>query len=182
MRPIGYLYKQVNDQVEWLKAEHVKDVYSLSGHVSANFADYINYWQHNGYWLFNSPGLIRQLAAEHSITLSRLKLFYYEAYEREYDADSQEWYDFEPEASFDTDVVLPASKILEGFDVVTFSVGTSPECSPLSCNALAQMLPTNEHCLFQSFDLAKSALEEGKFKNGEPGPYRIIAVFSVDDA
>ena len=32
---------------------------------------------------------------------------------------------------------IPEARVLEGYDVVTFSAQTSPECSPLSCNALA---------------------------------------------
>jgi len=41
---------------------------------------------------------------------------------------------------------------LEGFDVTTFSVANSPECSPLSCNDLAADIAVNKHCLFDSFD------------------------------
>jgi hypothetical protein len=78
---------------------------------------------------------------------------------------------------------LPASsrpqKALEGFDVTTFAAGTSPECSPLSCNGLAGSLSTNKHCLFGTFDEAKDALEKGDFLNCERGPYRIVAVYSV---
>lgn len=90
------------------------------------------------------------------------------------------WVRFEPEASFDTNVQPPSAHTLEGFDVVTFSAGTSPECSPLSCNALAAGISTNSHCLLPSLDAAIQALESGSFDNSEPGPYRIIAVYSVD--
>ncbi len=98
--------------------------------------------------------------------------------ETEFDGES--WHQFPVEDSFPTNVVSPAVKKLEGFDVVTFSVGTSPECSPLSCSALAEGLRTNEHCLFSSFEEAKTALEKGMFDNAEPGPYRIFSVYSVD--
>jgi len=71
---------------------------------------------------------------------------------------------------------------LEGFDVTSFVVHTSPECSPLSCNSLAEKIPTNRHCLFNTFDEAKSAIDNGMFAGAEPGPYRIIAVYSVPAA
>jgi hypothetical protein len=71
---------------------------------------------------------------------------------------------------------------MEGFDVVTFFAGTSPEHSPLSCNGMAKKIPTNEHCLIDSFEEAQAALVRGDFKNAEPGPYRIFAVYSVDSS
>jgi len=66
-----------------------------------------------------------------------------------------------------------------GFDVVSFSQQNSPECSPLSCNALAQSTPVNRHCLLATFEDAVTALEAGRFDNSEPGPFRIFAVYSV---
>jgi len=66
-------------------------------------------------------------------------LFYYEVYENEF--DGEKWLAFEPEKSFHTSVVVPSTKILEGFDVVTFWARSSPECLPLSCNDMASELP-----------------------------------------
>jgi hypothetical protein len=106
-------------------------------------------------------------------------LFYYEVYESEFYEDEKVWSEFDPEESFETNVVRPNTAKLEGFDVVSFSSGNSPECSPLSCNSLADAIPVNQHCLFTSFTEAKEALEAGKFTACEPGPYRIFAVYSV---
>jgi len=182
MRPIGYMYKRVSALPVGLNAPHVTDIYSLSTHVSEDFADYINYWRHNGFWLFDSPATIEALAAEHSIPLDGLKLFFYEAHELQFDATLGKWVPFEPEVSFQTNTQPPAACSLEGFDVATFSAGTSPECSPLSCNGLAAEVPTNSHCLFPSFEAAVRALEDGRFENTEPGPYRVIGVYSVHGA
>lgn len=74
---------------------------------------------------------------------------------------------------------LPEAKVLEGYDVVTFYVQTSPECSPLSCNSLAAEVETNTGCLLQSFEQARTLLENGTFNDSEPGPHRIFAVYSV---
>jgi hypothetical protein len=68
---------------------------------------------------------------------------------------------------------------LEGYDVTTFFVGTSPECSPLSCNCLATEISVNGHCLFDTFEQAVQALEAGKLDNSEPGPFRIFAVYTA---
>lgn len=182
MQPLGYLYKHVALRPDWLKAAQVKDIYSLSNCSSEAFANYINFWQHNGFWLFDSPEVMRQLSASHSISLAGAKLFYFEAYELEYDEHERTWRPYGPEPSFSTNVELPTARELEGFDVTTYYAHTSPECSPLSCNHCAESLPTNEHCLFRTFEEAKNAVEDGSFDGCEPGPYRIIAVYSVPDA
>lgn len=111
-----------------------------------------------------------------------MKLFYYETYEEEYDEEDEVWLPFEAESSFLTNVERPIVAHREGFDVVTFSVHTSPECSPLSCCNLAEELAVNSHCLFDTFEQAKQALEAGKFNDTESGPFRIFAVYSVEGA
>lgn len=174
------MYKRVVRRPEWLKAAAVADVYSLSGCISEHFADYINHWRHNGYWLFNSPDIMEAIAREENLDLSGTTLFYYEAYKFEFDEITREWTAFTPEASFTTNVQAPAEKHLAGFDAVTFSAHTTPECSPLSCNSLATTLPVNEHCLFRTFEHARESLERGVFDNSEPGPFRIFAVYTLD--
>ncbi len=47
----------------------VLDLYSLSSHVNDDFADYIQYWKHNGYWLFDSPEIIQAVAHDNHIQL-----------------------------------------------------------------------------------------------------------------
>ena len=179
MIPVGYMAKQVSLNPEWLQAEGVMDIYSVSACISKNFADYIPYWKHNGYWFFDAPAMIQQLAQEHSVDLTGTQLFYYEVYELEYDEEDQEWAEFEAE-DFPTNVVVPAAKVLAGYDLVSFSVGTNAGCSPLSCNSLASRVATNRHCLLDSFEQTKQLLESDNFKEVEPGPYRIFAVYSVE--
>ena len=171
--------KRICDRPDWLKAPNVVDIFSVSACNSESFLnDYIPLWKHNGYWLFDSPEIIRAIAQENSIDLQGTKLFYYAAYELEFTGEI--WRSFYPETSIPVNIIQPAQKKQEGFDVVTFSVGRSPECSPLSCNGLAEELPTNSHCLFETFDEAETNLSAGKFVECECGPYRIIAVYSVD--
>lgn len=179
MIPVGYMAKRVASRPEWLEAPAVVDIFSVSSCMSPYFADYINFWKHNGYWFFDSPEIIRQVADEGSVDLTGTTFFFYEVYDFEFDGAKNQWKPFYPEPSFTTRVIEPPRKILEGYDVVTFNVGTSPECSPLSCNHLASEVETNRHCLLASFDQAKQLLEQGKFKNSEPGPYRIFAVYSL---
>jgi len=175
----GYLAKRIVQPPEWLNAPEVKDIYSVSNCISGDFMDYIKFWRHNGYWFFDNPKVIQTLSLENSVDLDGLTFFYYEVYEKEFDEERKEWMSFEGEA-FPTNVIQPASKEFHGYDVVTFNVGTNPECSPLSCNHLASEIRTNSHCLLESFDKARESLESGKFDRSEPGPFRIFAVYTVD--
>ena len=64
MVPAGYMAKRVHKKADWLEAAGVTDIYSMSGCISPDFADYIDYWKHNGFWLFNSTELIREIATK----------------------------------------------------------------------------------------------------------------------
>ncbi len=179
MIPLGYMAKVLPPTPpEWMKAPNVVDVFSVSSCVNHDFADYTADWKHNGFWFFDSPDLIREVARAHDVDLETAKLFYYEA--ERVELHGGQWREFQPEKSVETNVVVPRHKQLEGFDVVTFSMGNAPQCSPLSCNSLAQNIPTNAHCLFATSEEASMRLESGAFQNSEPGPYRIYAIFSVD--
>ncbi len=180
MIPVGYMAKSSCKKPKGFELAEVEDVYSVGNCVNDDFADYINAWKHNGYWFFDSPEIIREVASEMSISIEGAKLFYYEAHELEFNEKELTWSAFASESGMQTNVIVPAEKHLEGFDLVTFLVRTSPECSPLSCCALAKEIQTNSHCLIDKFEQAKDALESGKCSGAEPGPYRIFAVYSVD--
>ena len=83
MIPVGYMSKKVSRQPAWLKSNVVEDIYSVSSCVSEDFDDWINYWKHNGYWFFDSPKIIKKIAAEHGVSLEGALMFYYEAYEKQ---------------------------------------------------------------------------------------------------
>jgi hypothetical protein len=180
MLPAGYMAKRVVRKPDWLKASGVEDIYSVSGCISKGFADHITFWKHNGYWLFDSPEVIEQVAREQSIDLAGTTMFYYEVYAQEFDDAKEHWVPYEREESFTTNVRLPDQKILAGFDVVSGEMRNSPECSPLSCNSLANEIQTNSHCLLPDFETAKRLIETGGFNSSEPGPYRIFAVYTLE--
>jgi hypothetical protein len=99
MIPAGYMAKRVASRPDWLGAPQVVDIYSVSGCVSKNFADYTAYWKHNGFWLFDAPEVIQQLARENEIDLEGTSLFYYEVFEHEFDEEVELWREVEPVAS-----------------------------------------------------------------------------------
>nr|BAF45157.1 hypothetical protein [uncultured bacterium] len=180
MIPVGYMYKSVSNRPDWLKTDGVKNIYSVSGCVSEDFEDWVNYWKHNGYWFFDSPQIIKDLALGHNLSLKGMKLFYYLAYEKQWDDANHEWIAYEPEESFLTNVAAPSESVVEGYDIVSFSSQTSAECSPLSCNHMSEEIMVNSHCLLLSFQEAKKLIEANTFHDCEPGPYRIFEVHSVN--
>ncbi|HTY07530.1 MAG TPA: hypothetical protein VMF29_00050, partial [Candidatus Edwardsbacteria bacterium] len=114
--------KRVEVKPDWLKAPDVVDIYSVSRHVTDDFADYINYWKHNGYWFFNSPDIIIEIAKQNGIHLEGTIFFYYEVHDKQWNEIKKTWESFNPEPSFETNVIKPQKTTkLAGYDVVTFS-------------------------------------------------------------
>ncbi len=181
MTPAGFIAKRIHTLPDWLKAGAVADIYSVSNCVSEAFCDYIPHWKHNGYWLFDSPDVIREIASAKKLDVSDQKFFYYEVYEQQFDDELKAWQPFGPDTAFTTDVQVPVRKTLEGIDVVSFYALSAPECSPLSCNHMAESIPVNEHCLLATFEEARHLVETGAFKDCEPGPYRIFSVYTCPE-
>ena len=172
----GYIAKQLVASPAFLRGSNSEFVAALAGCIGAYFTDYLSAWRHNGYWLFDSPEIVRELAAAQQLDLGGMRFFYFELYEREFVSTNRTWRHFTAEPSLPLDVVPPAHARHLGFDIVCYSTGNAPECSPLSCNGLACELPVNKYCLADSIATAKTWLEDGRFANCEPGPYRIVAV------
>jgi len=179
MIPVGYMAKIIEKKPDWLKADQVKDIYSVSSCTSQDFTDYINYWKHNGYWLFNSPEDIEALARENNIDLKGTTIFYYEAYEKQSYEDEPIWEKYQPEKSFTTNIKKPKEKTLQGYDIISFANLNAPECSYLSCNHMAEEIEVTEHCLLKSLTIAKELINKKTFVGCEPGPCRIFAVYTI---
>jgi hypothetical protein len=73
---MGYMAKRVVPSPEFLSGiAGIVDVYSVSSCVNDDFADFVDFWKHNGYWFFDRPEIIRDLAQKNAIDLSGTKLF-----------------------------------------------------------------------------------------------------------
>jgi hypothetical protein len=116
MVPVGYMAKHVSRDVAWIDAQGVADVASVQSCMSHDFADYIRFWKHNGWWFFDSPQVIRDVAREHEIDLTATELFYYEVHELQFDEETRVWSPFAPEPGFTTQVTVPSERRLEGYD------------------------------------------------------------------
>lgn len=189
MIPAGYLLKNIVPPPGWLDTAlcHIKDVCSVSDCVNDDVVNVQGAWLHNGFGLANSPGVLTRLAADSCTDTAGASLLYLMAYEFELESDG---WTFDaaawrlrsriPSATIADDVCTPAAHTMTllGYDVVVCN--DYLEHSPLSCNALAKILPVNEHCLLASLDEAIAAIESGGFGGGcEEGIYTIYAVHLI---
>lgn len=179
MIPAGYMAKEIFTTADKSISPDVKDVYSVSGCLSRNFVWNKPVFKHNGYYFFDTPEIIRDIAGEYDIDLSEATLFYYEVYHKQYNYDKARWESFAPDESFETNVMLPKQKKLEGYDVASFYLEQGPEHSYLSCNYMASRIKTNEHCLLEDFTETLTYVENEHFNYCEPGPSRIFSVYTV---
>ncbi|WP_442511695.1 hypothetical protein SH528x_003406 [Novipirellula sp. SH528] len=179
MIKLGYMAKRIVGRPDWLDVPSVHDVYAVSNCISPDFADYIDFWSHNGFWFFDKPSHITRLCSQHGISLDDLAFVYYEAHSQQFDTDDRTWHGFVPDPDIKTDVSPPTKPHLLGYDIVCYSMQNAPECSPLSCNQVAADVRVNSHCLIDTLDYAIECLETGIFDNAEPGPMRVIAVHTL---
>ncbi len=180
MIPAGYIYKSIANCTDDIGRPNIENIFSASGCISEDFTDWINYWKHNGYWLFDNPDIITKLAKDNDISLHEMTLFFYKFSDKEWNIEKKLWESYSPELSFGLNVHEPKNTTIVGYDIVSFSGHVDCECSPLSCNNLAESIPVNNRCLLDTYEQAVQLLESGKIDNSEPGPYRIIEVHLIE--
>ncbi len=185
MVPAGYILKRIVPPPGWLSAPHITEVCSVSDCVNENVVDLQNGWLHNGFGLANGPATLMAAQADEA---GQAVLLYCEVHEEEMESDG---WSFDPatwrpltslrSACVETSVEpipVEATARLLGYDVVVSN--DFLEHSPLSCNSKAAALGANAHCLFDTFDQARRAIDEGGFGEGcEDGVYRIMSVSMV---
>ena len=71
---------------------------------------------------------------------------------------------------------LPASFVSLGFDVVNRTFSAFFECSPLSCNGMADEVPVNRFCLQETLTEAITFAQRCAREEPEPGPFYVIEV------
>lgn len=180
IRPVGYMAKRIKS-ADMLKPEHIREIYSVSGHISPYFMkNRFRLKEPNPYWLFNSPTQIQAEAESADVRLDGAEALYYEAYSREFVEGLCVWQESETNWDGLKQIAPPMEPIFRGFDAVTYCGGNDAECSTLSCNYMAHEASdaVNAHCLFDSFETAVEHLEK-ELIIAEPGPYRLLAVYTV---
>jgi hypothetical protein len=171
---IGYMPKHIVPRPEWLNAANVVDICSVSECMSPGPKDWISLWRQNEMWVFDTEEIARSIVEDRSedspfevLAFRLLPLFC--------NNGNTETLAIPPLNVQE----LPADFLFLGFDIVSRSLGTSFECSPLSCNSVAETKPVNCHCLVDEEDTAVRLARAFSDQSiaCEPGPYYIVEVW-----
>ncbi|MBK8812715.1 MAG: hypothetical protein IPN69_18560 [Acidobacteria bacterium] len=177
MKPVGYNAKFIEKPESWLGNAAVEEILSVSECFSESPIDHTTLWLCNRWRLYDTiDALEKALAATEMEDACSLRRFFYEAHpEAVLDG---EW---EPIEEVPTGVVGPGTGFeLRGYDIVCFTSGPAPECSPLSCNSGAKQYQVNRHCLLRTLEEALAVVREIDADGGyEPGPYGIMSVWEA---
>ena len=173
--PLGYMLKFVESEPSWIANPVVREICSVSPCISEDFYGHIESWPYNGWSFFDDPSALVKIAIELGVDPAGTRLFYYEAFAREWNKEDRKWQEFWPQAASSPSLDYPRLGEL-GFDVASFHLEANVDHSPLSCNGMADELPANAHCLLNSLSTAIDLLESDAFSECGDGPHRIIAV------
>lgn len=175
---IGYFPKQGVATPDWLQAQGVMEVCSVSECISPGPEGWINRWAHNEMWAFDDDQAAWAVVPGGSSNAA-FRMFAYKLFPVQFVGGEQRPFVIPPLAVRP----LPDGYRLLGCDVVSRSCGSTFECSPLSCNHAAEKEKVNRYCLVEdpaeAFRLAAlfSRAEEGY----EPGPYFIVEVWRREE-
>jgi hypothetical protein len=169
----GYFAKRVAPKPDWLTAASVREICSASDCISVAPDGWIEPWLHNEFGWFNR--VADALAVIPPDEKPAFRLFAYRIYPEVFRAGARH------ELTVPADVhpdPIPGTFTFLGFDSVSKSMESvlGFECSPLSCNAMAAAMDTNEYCLFDSLEAAVAGATRFSIEQPEPGDYYIIEV------
>jgi len=168
---LGYFPKELFAPPDRLSARGVEEIGSVSLCMAAGPDGWLEAWKHNDWGFFANPEIAWSLVP--SDKRGDYWLYAYALYPIEYGEEGDK------PMEVDAPEVLPLGQAYDhvGFDVVSRSTSSYFECSPLSCNLLAEEVETNRYCLFSSLDDARELARSADEKGCEPGPYYVFQVW-----
>jgi hypothetical protein len=168
---IGYFPKRTRKRPDWLEAAGVEEICSVSECVSEGPDDWIQRWLHNNLGVYNSPELAWRVVPEES--RYEFDLYAYQMFPVKFVEGRQEPVDIPPLEI----QALDGSFERLGYDIVSNSVGSGFECSPLSCNLMAKEVRVNSFCLVDECETAFQLAIKFEAGGCEPGPYHVVEVW-----
>ena len=173
MIPAGYFARRVKPKPDHLPAPDVREICSVSECISPGADNWIASWRHNSLGWFNS--IDDALSVVPAGQRSEFRLFAYRLHPEVFRGGERQ--------AFELPVDVQPEPLRAGFRSIGFdsaskssAEGQSLECSPLSCNGLAEELPVNEHCLFPALDAAIAGAARFAVEQPEPGDYYVVEV------
>lgn len=173
MKPalIGYFPKRATETPEWLHGCAINEVCSVSGCISEDPEGWIDHWRHNDCWVFDTPALAWSVV--HIDDRPNFRLYAYQMYPVRFDHGQAIAIEL-PDLNV---APLPPSFQRLGYDIVSRSCDSTFECSPLSCNKMAEQYAVNRYCLIDDEADAVQIAIEFSVSEPEPGPYSLIEVW-----
>lgn len=170
---IGYFPKRTMQRPDWLKSAGVVEICSTSNCISSGPENWVDHWQHNEMWVYDTPELAWSVVPEDE--RSTYDLYAYQIYPVRFTQDGQQTYTPPP---LQIQPLSPNFELL-GYDAVSRCYDNSFECSPLSCNHMAEEIHVNPHCLLDDSDTALVHAAKFEASGCEPGPYYVVAVWRL---
>jgi hypothetical protein len=168
---IGYFLKRTVKRPDWLKNAGVEEICSVSSCISTVPDDGIDQWRHNELWVYDTEEIAWNVVPPEA--RHQFDLYAYFMFPVRFDGGREEPYELPP-----LNVQpLPSSFVRLGYDAVSRSTGNNFECSPLSCNYMAEHVPVNRYCLVDTEQEAFELAREFSAGNCEPGPYYVVEVW-----
>jgi hypothetical protein len=167
---VGYFPKVTERRPDdWPGPKTVIEMCSVSECISSGPENWIDKWLHNELGFFPTERKALKVADDPKQNYS---MYAYKLYPLKFDdGQARPW-------------EVPVSEVLDltefeflGFDPVSRSQDSYPECSPLSCNTGASDFRVNRYCLLEGLDYAYRACVEISGANYEPGPYYLFEVY-----
>lgn len=168
---IGYFPKRRTLPPDWVNPVNVTEICSVSECIVSGPDDWIQAWRHNDWGFFDTPELAWSVVPDSSS--GEFDLYAYELFEQRFVGGKEE------PLEIDAPGVAPMDGSFEmlGHDVVSRSVGTSFECSPLSCNHWAEEVGANAFCLVNDVNEAFRLGSIAEASKCEPGDYFVFRVW-----
>jgi hypothetical protein len=168
-RLAGYFLKTTAVPPNWPDLARVEEICSVSTCICRAPEGWLDRWRHNQLGFFNTRAAALTLLPEER---ERFSLFAYRLLLLRFTQGGVEPFAMDPYPVEE----LPASFVSLGFDVVSRSVPSFFECSPLSCSGMAAEVAVNRFCLVETPAEAMALAERCAREEPEPGPYHVLEV------
>lgn len=173
---IGYFPKKTMGRDEWFGNASVEEVCSVSNCMSKAPEDWLNYWKHNAYGLYDTEEQAWAIVRNDPVSYD---MYGYRLFPFVFDGGAGTSMSVQPTA-----IAQLAEYDFLGYDPVSREEAFTIEFghSPLSCNKGFEQYPVNRFCLLDRLEdawlgtaeIAKAAQAMGAW---EPGPYYLCEVY-----
>ena len=168
---IDYFPKRRTKRPDWLHTTQVDELASVSTCIATGPDGWMEHWRHNELWVYDRPEIAWSVVPAEN--RPEFDLYAYHMFPLQIDDHDEEPFSI-PQLSVEP--MTTEFKRL-GYDIVSRTAQTSFECSPLSCNRMAEHIPTNQYCLLDDCETALNLAKTFDGEGCEPGPYFITEVW-----